>query len=246
MLISEALPPCPSSWHPYLGHAQDSFHVAALPPEVRRRRSQIVGGLAIWRRQCTAAGSLRWCSVVPVLIQHTQNTPFCAPTDDIVSYIAESDLMSTFQRVDSHCVPPPILLCGLVLKVLIWTASGKEGGRNTETEVATTAWHKGPQKQRRYYKLLCYGWWGRGWYLVMLCVIIIMEICKAPTLRLKALNKHTHIMYIEMENVIPPKKRERYWQGFKHNYAKDAHTHTHTHTHTHWLYRLIGVKDSVA
>ena len=29
-----------------------------------------------------------------------------------------------------------------------------------------------------------------------------MEICKAPTLRLKALNKHTHIMYIEMENGI--------------------------------------------
>ena len=33
-------------------------------------------------------------------------------------------------------------------------------------------------------------------------VIIIMEICKAPTQRPKALNKHTHIMYIEMENVI--------------------------------------------
>ena len=33
-------------------------------------------------------------------------------------------------------------------------------------------------------------------------IIIIMEICKAPTLQLKALNKHTHIMYIEMENVI--------------------------------------------
>ena len=30
-----------------------------------------------------------------------------------------------------------------------------------------------------------------------------MEICKAPAVRLKALNKHnmTHIMYIEMENV---------------------------------------------
>ena len=30
---------------------------------------------------------------------------------------------------------------------------------------------------------------------------MIMEICKAPTLRLKALNKYsiTHIMYIEME-----------------------------------------------
>ena len=38
-------------------------------------------------------------------------------------------------------------------------------------------------------------------------LLIIMEICKAPTLRLKALNKHsiTHIMYIEMENVITKK-----------------------------------------
>ena len=35
-------------------------------------------------------------------------------------------------------------------------------------------------------------------------MIIIMEIYKAPTLRLKAQNKHniTHIVYIEMENVI--------------------------------------------
>ena len=34
-------------------------------------------------------------------------------------------------------------------------------------------------------------------------ISVIPEICKAPTLRLKALNKHniTHIMYIEMENV---------------------------------------------
>ena len=37
-------------------------------------------------------------------------------------------------------------------------------------------------------------------------VIIIMEICKAPTLRLKALNKHTHIMYIKMENVTQKSK----------------------------------------
>ena len=31
--------------------------------------------------------------------------------------------------------------------------------------------------------------------------MMIMEICKAPTLRLKALNKHsiTHTMYVEME-----------------------------------------------
>ena len=78
-----------------------------------------------------------------------------------------------------------------------------------------------------------------------------MKICKAPTLRLKALNKHTHIMYIEMENVIQKKLICIYRQVFKHNYAKDAHTqthiraHTHTHTHTHTLYRLMGVTDNV-
>ena len=35
-----------------------------------------------------------------------------------------------------------------------------------------------------------------------------MEICKAPTLRLKALNKHTDIIYIEMENGIKKKEEE--------------------------------------
>ena len=37
--------------------------------------------------------------------------------------------------------------------------------------------------------------------LKSIIILIIMEICKAPTLRLKALNKPsiTHIMYIEME-----------------------------------------------
>ena len=36
-----------------------------------------------------------------------------------------------------------------------------------------------------------------------------MEICTAPTLRLKALNKHTHIMYIEMET-YPKQKQSLY------------------------------------
>ena len=71
-----------------------------------------------------------------------------------------------------------------------------------------------------------------------------MEICKVPTLRLKALNKHTHIMYIKMENVIKNKYIYIYRQVFKHNYAKDVHTHACMHAHT--LYRLIGVKDNVA
>ena len=80
-----------------------------------------------------------------------------------------------------------------------------------------------------------------------------METGKAPTLRLKALNKHTHIMYIKMEYVIFLFLKCIYRQVFKHNYAKDAHTHActhscvhvHAHTHTHTLYRLKGVKDNV-
>ena len=40
--------------------------------------------------------------------------------------------------------------------------------------------------------------------ITIIAITVIMEICKAPTPRLKALNKHntTNIMYIEMENVI--------------------------------------------
>ena len=42
----------------------------------------------------------------------------------------------------------------------------------------------------------------------VIIIIIIMEICKAPTLRLKALNTNTHIMYIEMENVIKKQQEQ--------------------------------------
>ena len=69
---------------------------------------------------------------------------------------------------------------------------------------------------------------GFGGFRAAAGIIIIMEICNAPSLWLKALNKHTHIMCIEMENVISKK-------GFKRNFAKDARTHTHTHTQTHTL-----------
>ena len=73
-----------------------------------------------------------------------------------------------------------------------------------------------------------------------------MEICKAPTLLLKALNKHTHIMYIEMENVIQ-KKKEVYIDKCSSIIMQKMHTRTHTrtHTHTYTLYRLMGVKDNV-
>ena len=80
-----------------------------------------------------------------------------------------------------------------------------------------------------------------------------MEICKAPTLRLKALNKHsiTHIMYIEMENVENNVEINTHARTHARTRARArAHTHTHTHTPTHThtgtLYRLIGVKDNVA
>ena len=82
-------------------------------------------------------------------------------------------------------------------------------------------------------------------------VIIIIEICKEPILRLKAQNKHTHIMYIEMENVI---KKEVYikcssiiMQKMHTHTRTHARTHAHTHTHAHihvlhwsspWRHRL--------
>ena len=66
-----------------------------------------------------------------------------------------------------------------------------------------------------------------------------MEICKAPTLRLKAaLKKHTHIMYIEMENVIQ-KNKYVYIDKCSSIIMQKMHTHTHARartsarTHTH-------------
>ena len=58
-----------------------------------------------------------------------------------------------------------------------------------------------------------------------------MEICKAPTLRLKALNKHTHIMYIEMENVIP-KNKYVYISTSVQAYLYKRYTHTRMHAST--------------
>ena len=54
-----------------------------------------------------------------------------------------------------------------------------------------------------------------------------MEICKAPTLRLKALNKHTHIMYVEMENVL---FLNVYIDKCSSIVMQMMHARTHTHT----------------
>ena len=58
-------------------------------------------------------------------------------------------------------------------------------------------------------------------------LIIIMEICTAPTLWLKAVNKHTHITYIEMENVIQ-KNMYIYIDKCSSIIMQKMHTHTHT------------------
>ena len=52
----------------------------------------------------------------------------------------------------------------------------------------------------------------------IIITVILIEICKAPTLHLKALNNHsiTHIMYIEMENVISNKFKKTFFSFFKH------------------------------
>ena len=77
-----------------------------------------------------------------------------------------------------------------------------------------------------------------------------MEICRLPTLWLKALNKHsiTHIMYIEIEMLAAIKmfvcRKNNTWcrQGFKCTYAKDAHTHTDAHSL--FLFCLLTVTPS--
>ena len=72
-----------------------------------------------------------------------------------------------------------------------------------------------------------------------------MEICKAPTLRLKALNMHsiTHIMYIKMEMLSAIKEIQKNTEELIHNVDKGSSvTMQKMHTHTHTLYRLIGVK----
>ena len=59
-----------------------------------------------------------------------------------------------------------------------------------------------------------------------------MEICKAPTLQLKALKKcfTKYTRNVHRDGKCYQKKYICiYRQVFKHNYAKDAHAHTLTH-----------------
>ena len=76
------------------------------------------------------------CSVVPVLIRHTQDTTYYA------TYWRQGQLCGAvrlserpLQRADHQYS----YVDSLTLRALLRTASGKEGGRNTETEVTARA-----------------------------------------------------------------------------------------------------------
>ena len=90
-----------------------------------------------------------------------QDVTYYAPTDDNVNTVVESDWVSVPSREQiatrslhqSSCVDP------LTLRALIRTASGKEGGRNTETEVTTRVWHEGLQKPRPFLRFIIIMQW---------------------------------------------------------------------------------------
>ena len=95
---------------------------------------------AIRRRHCTAAESLRWCSTVPDRIHSTYaRHPLLCPFLTIM--LAKSRTATTSLHQSSY-------VDSLTLRALIRTASGKGGGRNTETEATKRAWHEGLQKRR--------------------------------------------------------------------------------------------------
>ena len=81
-------------------------------------------------------------------------------------------------------------------------------------------------------------------------IIIIMEICQAPTLRLKALNKHsiTHIMYIEMKSFLKTHTHTQHNVDISKGSSitmQKMRAHTQRETCACTLYRLIGVKETV-
>ena len=72
-----------------------------------------------------------------------------------------------------------------------------------------------------------------------------MQICKAPTWQLKALNKH-NIYNVHQDGECYQQFHKRLTHNVDINKDSSAFTHTQTHTDTHTPYRLIGVKDNVA
>ena len=83
-------------------------------------------------------------------------------------------------------------LCLVVLRIVVVVVDHK-GNDQGRCVMVVVRCHTEPQRN-----LLCL-----GHALTIIIILIIMEICTAPILWLKVLNKqNTHITYLEMENVI--------------------------------------------
>ena len=126
-------------------------------------------GYLIQRRHCTAAESLWWCSVVPILIQHMCKTPrTMPPADDSVSLVAESDWVRVPSREQTitHYIRLSILQCGLSGNE-DWSElpQTRKEARTTRLkspwEVTMRVWHEVLQKLIPFF--LCSARWGWGY-----------------------------------------------------------------------------------
>ena len=103
-----SVPLIPAS--PTFGHTQGSFCIVAPPPEVHKRRRQIVGGLPF---EGNTALLLSHFVVFSIDCSDSTYAERHLLTDNFSS-VAESDWMSvpTSLKGNRHYVPQPILLCG--------------------------------------------------------------------------------------------------------------------------------------
>ena len=145
--------PCRSSLHPPPS-ATPRAHSALWPHPQRSTRGDVrslVGCHSKETLHCCWVTS--WCSVLTVLIQRTQNGTY------LLTILAQSQSQTGWVSPQASRETATTSLnqssyVDLALRALIRTASGKDVGRNTETEVTTRAWHEGLQKLRLFMQCL--------------------------------------------------------------------------------------------
>ena len=126
----------------------------ALPPKVHRRRL-LVGCLPKETVHCCQIKSLQWGLVTPVLMQHTQDTVYCAPPPPLPPprhcLLSHGVGMSEcpLQRADCHYIPPPILPCALSDFEGFDQNCLRQGKRHEHWDWCP--WHEGPQMLWQFY-----------------------------------------------------------------------------------------------
>ena len=136
VLSSALVPASPTS-----GHTQGSFRIVAPPSEVHGKWRQIVGGLP--SEGDTALLPSHFGGVQQCLFWFNirRTPPTMPPTDDNVSYVAESDWVSIPSREQTAATSlHQSSYADSDAEGFDRTASGKGGGRNTETEATTRAY----------------------------------------------------------------------------------------------------------